>query len=65
LILRIVIWAIDAVDFISNYSDIQSYEYASMAGQFVFTLVLYGGVAFLLSELVQWWFGRLYGMLEE
>ena len=61
LILRLIIWAADAADFMISYQDIQSYEYASMVGQFIFTLVFYGLAAFLFSELVQGCFSRLFG----
>lgn len=64
LILRILIWLYDVVDFVRSYSQIQNYEYASMAGQLIYVLVLYGGAAFLFSELVLWFLSRTHGKCE-
>ena len=65
LILRVVLWLYDGIVFLRSYSQIQNYEYAAMIGQLVLVFVLYGGVAFLCSELTQWFFGRLYGRTDE
>lgn len=65
LILRVGLWFLDVIDFVGSYSKIQVSEYAAMAGQLVTVLVLYGGIAFLFSELTQWFFSRVYGKAEE